>query len=326
MQNLSLNFFGLNVTFKSNNLLFSTVFRDKFGNFLKGSTQRINPGTVNITCNESFKKAEFSWQKIDAQIQIDTNKNAIEKKHFYLGQVITARLMFSLNAGVSSIELVEKKSPVFFVLNVLSRGQLRRQLYQNILKLYIEQPLYHFVCKQNNLYCLHASGVTKKSKGILFYGLNGVGKSTLAQYLIQNYGYKQLSDNYTLISDSKMYATPESVRLAQDSIAVLNAEATSSFGFGKMNIAVKSDGVKTSQLSKIIFLSRGDAYSIKKLKETDFKKLLRLQQINGEDVQSSVLANLSYFSEQTNYGIQNCTYYHVSVSSFTDLEKVAHEL
>lgn len=325
MNHQSINFFGLAVEVTSNNNLFTSLVESKFGNFHTNSTESLLEGNVHISFGE-LKNRNTSWEKIDSQIEISNQDNSVKKKHFYLGQEITTELHYDVKQKMLDISLSENKSIVFSVLNALSRGMLKRQLYQNVLKLYVEQPLYHLVSKEKNLFCLHASGVTKKGQGTLFYGLNGVGKSTLAQYLLKNREYQQSSDNYTLVSKTTMYASPESVRLATDSISLLNVEVASEFGFGKKNITTQESEKTKSKIATIVFVSRGTNYSLNKIAKNDFIQLLRLQEVNGEDVQSSVLANLSYFSEKNAYPVQKANYYQVTMSSYDDLEKVANEL
>lgn len=326
MKNQSINFFGLDVTLTTKNALFSSLFENKFGSFTKDTTEQLTTGSVGISFGQELSDDTYSWEKIDSQIQINNEKNAVQISHFYLGQVLTSRLLFNSVTNRHTIEIAEQPSLTFFVLNLLSRGMLKRQLYQNVIKLYIEQPLYHYLCENKGLYCLHASGVSKDGKGTLFYGLNGVGKSTLSQYVIKNHGFEPSSDNYILISKREMFASPESVRLASDSATQLDVETNSSFGFGKKNISSKMNDETKSTLSKIVFVSRGSNYSFKSITRKEFEQLLRLQEINGEDVQSSVLAHLVQFSKQTPFEVTTCTYYHLTIHSYDDLEKVADEL
>ena len=326
MHKPSSNFFGLDVTLTTSNSFFNELFLAKFGAFSDKATEHLQSGTVQIDFNQDASQPQFEWLQIDSQIKVANSKPVIQKEHYYLGQAFLITLGFDTKKQSHTISIQEKASLVFATLNLFSRGLLKRQLYQNILKLYIEQPLYHFMCTKNDLYCLHASGVGKKEQGLLFYGLNGVGKSTLAQYLITKHGYDQVSDNYTLVSDSKMYASPENVRLASDSLSQLGAAATSSFGFEKMNISSKQSSQTQYPLSTIVFLSRGEKFSCTEISKTKFESLLRLQEINGEDAQSSVLATVEYFAHKTHFSVKNAKYVQLVLSNYADLEKAAHEL
>jgi len=71
---------------------------------------------------------------------------------------------------------------------------------------------------------LHASAVERNGKAIVFSGLGGVGKSTLALSLLADPSFRFVSDNLVLHDSERIYALPEPVRLDPSSLMAIAAE------------------------------------------------------------------------------------------------------
>lgn len=67
-------------------------------------------------------------------------------------------------------------------------------------------------------YVLHASGVAKNKNGIVFLGLKGSGKSSLAINIAYKYGFDYMSDDKLIYDDENgiIYAAPDVIRLNKD--------------------------------------------------------------------------------------------------------------
>lgn len=71
---------------------------------------------------------------------------------------------------------------------------------------------------------LHASAVERNGKAIIFSGMGGVGKSTLALSLLADPSFRFISDNLILHDVDTVYALPEPVRLDPSSHTAIAAE------------------------------------------------------------------------------------------------------
>lgn len=87
-------------------------------------------------------------------------------------------------------------------------------------------PVFFILETFKNAGLLHASAVAKTNKALVLTGFDGVGKSTLAIYLCQQYGYEIISDNFLLYTP-EAYILPflENTRLSNASVDRLGIKA-----------------------------------------------------------------------------------------------------
>jgi glycosyltransferase involved in cell wall biosynthesis len=88
----------------------------------------------------------------------------------------------------------------------------KEYFYQLTLKS-IYYPLFYYFRKKNNFIVLHASAIRYKNKGIIFSGLDGVGKTSCALSLIDSKEAFLLSDNLVLVGGNKIHSCYEQIRL-----------------------------------------------------------------------------------------------------------------
>ena len=74
-------------------------------------------------------------------------------------------------------------------------------------------PIFEVLRITNDVSLLHASSVSLNGSGLVFYGLNKVGKSFIAHYLHCNHDAQIFSDNFLLLSSSSILKSPEPIRL-----------------------------------------------------------------------------------------------------------------
>ena len=71
--------------------------------------------------------------------------------------------------------------------------------------------LLYYIALFNNAFMIHASGISDKSRGLLFTGFSGIGKSTMASLWLKN-GAKLINDDRLIVRKIKdkyfMYNTP----------------------------------------------------------------------------------------------------------------------
>ena len=73
-------------------------------------------------------------------------------------------------------------------------------------------PLFWFLENMHSMYVLHASAVTYKGKAVVFCGLEGIGKTSLALSLLE-FGGKFISDNLIFYDKDYVYPCYELVRI-----------------------------------------------------------------------------------------------------------------
>lgn len=86
--------------------------------------------------------------------------------------------------------------------------------FQRSMRWAIHFPVFTRLQYQRGWRLLHSSAVVKDGEALVFCGLNGVGKSTLAVYLARERGYELMTDNFLLVGDGTVFGFPEVVRLS----------------------------------------------------------------------------------------------------------------
>ncbi|MFH1905470.1 MAG: hypothetical protein ABIK53_08130 [bacterium] len=79
-------------------------------------------------------------------------------------------------------------------------------------------PLFWYLSQVKCMFLLHGGGVRVGSTGIVFSGLQGVGKSTIILSLVNGGKTKFLSDNLYLYDSNNVYQCFESIRIDQKAI------------------------------------------------------------------------------------------------------------
>lgn len=294
-------FYGLECIVLSSNPFFSKLLKSKFSDFKENTTIDFVRQKVKIIVTDEVK--ELTGRSVLGN-GIHLSKNSIEFEHFYLGSKSQILIIFKKN-NLDSIEIrLNPSSAIFNTLNMLSLNKLKLQLTQNIIKLYIEQTLLWYITKKKGIFGLHASAVEKNGNVFLFCGLNGVGKTSLAQLLIKKYGYKYFGDNYILVDKSSAYFSPDRIRISDQSIGSLNLRKDGDFGFGKLIVKLRDDQiskVKKARIAKVFIVIRSTEWKPSKLSSIDaLNKINLMQSVNGEDISLAKVSNLFLLKE--NFG------------------------
>ncbi len=315
------NYFGLKVRIQSNNQLFTQLIKNKFKAFNKYSTYQFEKRKIII----EFSSTNFLENKKREKIVNSStfiNNNSL---HIYHNYLLTSTMIETKFKGkdIQQISLLFKSSVFFNILDVLLRGLLKKQLFQTIIKLYIEQSLLWNLTVKHKLYCLHASSIEKDNKVTIFTGLNGVGKSTLALYLAQTKKYNLFSDNYLLINNKKAFFFPDSIRLSKKSLKLLSITPKTLFGFDKYFIESKFVHFSKCIVADIknVYISyRGNKWNKKRMKKSDAQNTIHsLQTSNAEEVQFSPVSQ--FFPENTNVKLSllKITYFELIMGRLKDL-------
>lgn len=97
------------------------------------------------------------------------------------------------------------------------KGDFYLNMLQEIYRFGVEYPVFALLNNRFGFSVIHASGVLdSEDNAILFFGLNGAGKSTFLSDMI-NKGYRPISDNFLLLKDGNVYAFPGLRKIAKTS-------------------------------------------------------------------------------------------------------------
>lgn len=130
------------------------------------------------------------------------------------------------------------------------------QNYQTWMRYLIHYPLFWYLRKTKGIEILHASAVEKEGKALIFTGLNGCGKSTLATYFWQHRDYKLLSDNFLLFDNRQLYGFPEVTRAEKNSIAPQKVVRSSAFPiFNKYQFVLSPEVISRIASPRAIFFT-----------------------------------------------------------------------
>jgi hypothetical protein len=208
---------GVRVLLSSNDIEFNKFVRSSSLCGKNKLTQLGNSIQVEISFNRNiFKKADY------------VSINNARLNEYYGSEIFLAPN--TIGWVTKKLSLVAKGTPEKYSVNAklnyrldqkirLLFGAHREFVFNNYIyahRFAILYPLFALCYPKWSL--LHASAVLdlESNKAILFVGLNGVGKSSLAYSLSNLQGYKLLSDNYVLVCGNSIMPVPELLRMPRD--------------------------------------------------------------------------------------------------------------
>lgn len=291
-------YFGLELRLQTNNQLFNSLFDQKYSIANVLPTQKLLSHSVTITF-ENKSVDDFTELPTADQNYLGDNawqsKNGFRLLHHYL--TTTTNVITEISSETKQLQTIRFEfadSSIFTLASLVTSGMLKRQLFQLLIKKYVEQALLGYLVTQTEVQCLHAAAIEKDGQAVVLAGLNGVGKSSLALHLIHEQGYRLLADNYVLIQDGQALKTPDSVRLKPDSIQQLGLQAGELFGFEKYRITDQNwSQLEAVPIKSIWLVERGTSWQLAPAEAGDIHgQIYQRQQLFGEDVLLSPLMNL----------------------------------
>lgn len=96
-----------------------------------------------------------------------------------------------------------------------------KRVLQGFLMYFCYFPALWLLSQRRRIFPLHGGGVFYRKRGVLFAGLQGVGKSTLLLRMLRDPAARFLSDNVYLHDRSRAFACPETIRLDDASVGFI---------------------------------------------------------------------------------------------------------
>lgn len=93
-----------------------------------------------------------------------------------------------------------------------------RTVFQSFPPYFCYYPAFWLLAQRKKIFPLHGGGVAYKKRGVIFAGLQGVGKSTLLLRMLRHPSARFLSDNVYLHNRNRVFACLETIRLDDASV------------------------------------------------------------------------------------------------------------
>ncbi len=149
---------------------------------------------------------------------------------------------------------------------------LRARNHQRSLRWALHFPLFHCLGTRARLRLVHASALAVgdnagADRALVFCGLNGVGKSTLAAFLARQPGYRFMTDNFLLTDERRVYGFPEVLRLDPAALAKLGlAPEGGTTVYGKHHLSLAPEAIcLRAEPAACFLITNGEALSLEPL-------------------------------------------------------------
>lgn len=212
-----LNILGVKVKLKSNS--------NRFNSFVKSSTNMCSQKEeydidLKINFNGSLFKSKKDTLKNKSNITEYMGSELYLENHKLLW--VSKRLSIFIEKELDKLTILvnanfrtDQKIRMLFK----SNPEFENNMYLYVYRFAVLYPIMSIMSNKSKYSVVHASAIydIEKKESILFVGLNGVGKSTLAFGLGNIDRYELLSDNFVVIRNDKMHVVPELIRLPRNS-------------------------------------------------------------------------------------------------------------
>jgi hypothetical protein len=174
--------------------------------------------------------------------------------------------------------------------------------FQRSMRWAIHFPLFTQLQYRRGWLLVHASAVVKDGSAVAFCGLNRVGKSTLAVYLAEEYGYELMTDNFLFVGDNTLYGFPEVLRLSPDAAKHMQLGSLwDNLVYGKYHIDPDQFGIELKATpERFFFVNRGSNLQTRKINPTStLSTIENLHSYLGEFPEHSYLGMWPYLTGET---------------------------
>jgi len=146
-------------------------------------------------------------------------------------------------------------SPLSFRKNIINYRNQKYSNYHYVSRMILELPLFLLLELKTNISLLHGSCVEKNGCAIIFTGLGGCGKSTLASYLVFKMGYTFMADNYILFKKNEVFCFPKNIRLTPISMKLLNFKPQEVESWGKYHYRISENLISRTARATALLLT-----------------------------------------------------------------------
>ncbi|MDH7507838.1 MAG: hypothetical protein QHH00_00370 [Methanomassiliicoccales archaeon] len=186
--------------------------------------------------------------------------------------------------------------------------------YQSLMRLAIHYPIFHLL-ELKGWSVLHSSLVCFEDNGVLFTGLNGVGKTTTALSLLPE--ARILSDNFVLFNGERLFPFPEYIRIPHHVMNFFNLRPTGFRVFGKDQVIMDRDIMKYQpKPAAIIILKRGEKASWREVSRDEAIDYIRAADAFTHE--GHRYSHFSFLSKQMNIRYPDCDTYEAILGSFNE--------
>lgn len=220
---ISINFLDAVICLRTNNRAFADYLKNYFSPLLYQGAPSENQMVINVMWEHE------RWEAILADLRLTATQVGGSA---YLAPHKVAMVLKEERKILFTWEYTNEKQVVCdaiirqWPLNYKWREYTERRnreerLYQIMLKT-IYYPMFYYFQRMREMTMLHASAVIYKQKGVVFCGLEGIGKTSYVLSLMERPETFFISDNLLFADRKQIYPCYELIRLHREQAALVN--------------------------------------------------------------------------------------------------------
>lgn len=284
---INISFLNVNICLKTNNKPYYLFLKEYFAPLIcQSQANKKEELFFDICWEHKWWEQRVSEEILSSSVRVGTNTYISDKKTATVFKE-KQKIFFSWQeekGRISGKAIIRHRfgKDRFFYLLIGSR--FKEYFYQLTLQAFY-YPLFYYFHRKRNMLALHASAIKYKKKGVLFCGLDGVGKTSLALSLVKNEKASLLSDNLVLIGDGKVYSCYEQIRLHTNQTYFLDKDLS----FGKSNtdkgfyLLPKEKLTQEGQIKLVFFLESALSNGVFPISLEDAgRRAICLSRLSGE--------------------------------------------
>jgi len=193
------------------------------------------------------------------------------------------------------------------------------------------QNTFFAILEKRGLNIIHAATIKNKNNSTLFFGLGGLGKTTLALSLVLSERLKLQGDNFVLIDERNVYSYLEPTRITKytgnkinftDSVIKKKIRT-----FGKENFYLKDKFLFNgkSKIKNIIFLRLSENLSLKKIPRQDAIKIIKNSMKILKETPEFSEINFIFQKKEINFN-NKINFYKLSYRDLNDAKRILKKI
>lgn len=216
-----ISFLNINFCLKTNNAVYASFLEKYFSSLINDSKQNSNIIFIDV----SWEYRHWIRRVYDTisgnYVRVGANTYAADKAAATTFKE-REKIFFSWKEKGNRIFSKAIIRSRLYGRSFFAQGPKQKDYFYQLTLQAVYYPLFYYFHKKQNLLVMHASAVEYNKRGILFCGLDGVGKTNCALSIVKNRGAFLLSDNLVLVGAGKVYSCYEQIRLDKNQTYVLD--------------------------------------------------------------------------------------------------------